>query len=95
MIDLGFPQYCSLAVLSQLSERATFISIEMQGYNTEIENISQKDSTFGRLDLVGVTSHSSSGAIPDSGNEEVSMTGGQFKRTTVSVYKQGWTSEEL
>ena len=61
MIDLGFPQYCSLAVLSQLSERATFISIEMQGYNTEIENISQKDSTFGRRDLVGVTSHSISG----------------------------------
>ena len=58
MIDLGFPQYCSLAVLSQLSERATFISIEMHGYNTEIENISQKDSTFGRRDLVGVTSRS-------------------------------------
>ena len=47
MIDLGFPQYCSLAVLSQLSERATFISI-MHGYNTEMENIPQKDSTFGR-----------------------------------------------
>ena len=47
LIDLGFPQYCSLAVLSQLSERATFISIEMHGYNTEIENISQKDPTFG------------------------------------------------
>ena len=27
--------------------RATFISIKMDGYNTEIENILQKRSTFG------------------------------------------------
>ena len=63
MIDLGFPQNCSLAVLSQLSERATFISIKMHGYNTEIENIPQKDSTYGRRNLVGVTSRSISGKI--------------------------------
>ena len=52
------PQYCSLTILCQLSDQATFISIKSDGYNTEIENISQKDSTFGRRDLVGVTSRS-------------------------------------
>ena len=41
------PQYCSLTILCQLSDQATFISIKNDGYNTEIENISQKDSTFG------------------------------------------------
>ena len=41
------PQYCSLTILCQLSDRATFISIKKDGYNTEIENISQEDSTFG------------------------------------------------
>ena len=47
LIDLGFPQYCSLTILCRLSDRATFISLRMNGYNTEIENILQKDSTFG------------------------------------------------
>ena len=47
LIDLGFLQYCSLTILCRLSDRATFISIKMDGYNTEIENIYQKDPTFG------------------------------------------------
>ena len=47
LIDLGFPQYCSLTILCRLSDRATFNSLRMNGYNTEIENILQKDSTFG------------------------------------------------
>ena len=47
LIDLGFPQYYSLTILCQPSDRATFISLKMDGYNTEIENILQKDSTFG------------------------------------------------
>ena len=41
------PQYCSLTILCQLSDQATFISLKKDGYNTEIENISQKDPTFG------------------------------------------------
>ena len=61
LIDLGFPQYCSLTILCRLSDRATFISLRMDGYNTKTNNISQKASTFGRLDLVGVTSGSNSG----------------------------------
>ena len=47
LIDLGFPQYCSLTILCQLSDRATFIFLRKHGYNTEIENILQKRSTFG------------------------------------------------
>ena len=47
MIDLGFPQYCSLTILCQLSDWATFIFLRKHGYNTEIENILQKRSTFG------------------------------------------------
>ena len=47
LIDLGFLQYCSLTILCRLSDRATFNSLRMNGYNTEIENILQKDSTFG------------------------------------------------
>ena len=41
------PQYCSLTILCQLSDQATFISLKKDGYNTETENISQKDPTFG------------------------------------------------
>ena len=47
LIDLGFPQYCSLTILCRLSDRATFISLKMDGYNTKIENILQEGSTFG------------------------------------------------
>ena len=47
LIDLGFPQYCSLTILCQLSDRATFIFLRTHGYNSEIENILQKRSTFG------------------------------------------------
>ena len=41
------PQYCSLTILCQLSDWATFIFLRKHGYNTEIENILQKRSTFG------------------------------------------------